>query len=181
MIPLFPGPVTAEEANASTKIMIRGTAPAVCMLSSPKASGAENAVFSGNLLTIPDLIDAATSTVKRSRITLTYPKVTCNYAARVTILSARSGLQPVGQLADVGPSGGQASKKVDYTVTARWGSDSAPILDTAGADGRKQVFVDAFGAKKSDLMLMFSIEKGTIPVLKRTLEDTIIIEIGPVY
>ena len=76
--------------SASTQFTIAGTAPKVCALPVPVATGtANNATFASNTINITQFIDPNTALVTPASLSLQFPNTMCNYSAKVSLQSTK--------------------------------------------------------------------------------------------
>jgi hypothetical protein len=167
---------TAQSASssASTSFQIKGVAPQVCQLPGQAApSGAAlNATYSSNMVTIESLIDNSTAFVKSSSLTLKFDKAMCNYEAYLSLSSQNSGMTSTDAKQ---ATAGEFLSKVDYTVTADWGSIRDLILDTSQ---QRTAQLQTSGANSGTLTLTFATKDGSVPLVNGTYTDTIAVQIG---
>ncbi|ADP72378.1 hypothetical protein Rvan_3182 [Rhodomicrobium vannielii ATCC 17100] len=167
---------TAQSASssASTSFQIKGVAPQVCQLPGQAApsGAASNATYSSNMVTIESLIDNTTAFVKSSSLTLKFDKAMCNYEAYLSLSSQNSGMTSTDARQ---ATAGEFLSKVDYTVTANWGSIRELILDTSQ---QRTAQLQTAGANSGTLTLTFATKDGDIPLVNGTYTDTIAVQIG---
>ncbi|MBT3072169.1 hypothetical protein KKP04_15045 [Rhodomicrobium sp. Az07] len=167
---------TAQSASssASTSFQIKGVAPQVCQLPGQAApsGAASNATYSSNMVTIESLIDNSTAFVKSSSLTLKFDKAMCNYEAFLSLSSQNRGMTSTDAKQ---ATAGEFLSKVDYTVTADWGSIHDLILDTSQQSTAQ---LQTAGANSGTLTLTFATKNGNVPLVNGTYTDTVAVQIG---
>lgn len=162
------------------QLKIEGYAEKVCILPEPRQTLSTNASFTGGqLVQIQQMIDESDATLNASSIRLEFPSAMCNYPAKVSITTVNGGLirNGDGQAVAVSGSGGLLDK-VDYRLTAQWGSVELPNLTTAGAAPGETVSVEAGGANLADLIIDIAIDEQATPVLTGQYTDDIEVSLG---
>lgn len=106
-------------------VSVQGTAPAVCSFSAAQAGQASNITFgtalsSQSVFAINQLIDQTTAQLSPASISIV-PNGACNHAHAFTIKSGNVVLQ-------IGISAGSFANRIDYSVSAMWGSPSNAFL-----------------------------------------------------
>jgi len=164
----------STSSSAATSFQIKGVAPQVCQLPGQAApsGAATNATYSSNMVTIESLIDNTTAFVKSSSLTLKFDKAMCNYEAYLSLSSQNNGMTSTDAKQ---AAAGEFLSKVDYTVTANWGSIRELVLDTTQ---QRNAQVQAAGANSGTLTLTFATKDGSVPLVNGTYTDTIAVQIG---
>jgi hypothetical protein len=168
------------DSSASMQLQIEGVAEKVCILPEPRQTLSENAAFTGGqVVEIQQMIDEADATLNAASIRLEYPDVMCNYPAKVSISTVNGGLIRNGSdQAQAVTGSGDLLEKVDYRLTARWGSVELPDLATAGAAPGQAVSVEAGGANLADLIIDIVVDDQDTPVLTGQYTDDIQVTVG---
>ncbi|MBJ7532821.1 hypothetical protein JDN40_01650 [Rhodomicrobium vannielii ATCC 17100] len=161
-------------SSASTSFQIKGVAPQVCQLPGQAApsGAASNATYASNMVTIESLIDNSTAFVKSSSLTLKFDKAMCNYEAYLSLSSQNRGMTSTDAKQ---ATAGEFLSKVDYTVTADWGSIRDLILDTSQQSTAQ---LQTAGANSGTLTLTFATKDGSVPLVNGTYTDTVAVQIG---
>jgi hypothetical protein len=169
----FAAPVLAASSD-STSLSLTGFAGEVCKLSGQTQGGAtENASYSNGLYTITSFIDPDTAFPRASSGTITLTQAYCNYGTKIEITSENKGLKNTGS--QVAPS--DFITKVDYTITATWGSLQLPVLNTATTPNGT-ISLDSGAANKGDIVLEIRTPNIDAPALNGQFNDVIKIKIG---
>ncbi len=181
MAALFTAALCGEalaQDSGSAQFTITGTAPNICVLPAPVATGAaNNATYASNTITLTQLVNPTTALVNASSLTVQFPNTLCNYPANVS-LSSKSGGLVAGNGATIAGGSGTFLQNVPYAVTASWGSFSL-VLDTATSNGNTlTVSKPVGGANAGNLSLNFSTQASTLPVAQGTYTDTVTVKIG---
>jgi hypothetical protein len=166
---------SADTSSASTTFQIKGFAPQVCQLpgQAAVAGAVTNATYSSNIVTLTDFIDSTTAFVKGSTLTLKFDRAMCNYEAYLSLSSQNGGMTSSDAKQ---AAAGDFLSRVDYTVTANWGSISNLVLDTSKA--ARSVNLQSAGANSGPLTLTFATKDGTVPVVNGNYTDTVTVQIG---
>jgi hypothetical protein len=136
-------------SSDSTSLSLSGFAGNVCKLSGQTIGGqTDNASYANGVYAINAFIDPNTAFPKASSGTITLTQAYCNYGTTIEITSENRGLRNTGT--QVAPS--DFIIRVDYTVTAVWGTVNLPVLNTANAPDGK-VTQDSGAANKGDIVL----------------------------
>jgi hypothetical protein len=162
--------------SASTEIQMTGYAQPVCKLPGGQQTSASNATYNNGVLTISNLLDPGTATVKAASVKITFPDVMCNYKATISIASMNGGLKTDGTTPNLT---GDFLETVPYKIEGTWGGLALPILDTATA-GTTPVSKDAGGANRGVLELTVSTVDGNTPVVEGQMSDRIVLKVGSV-
>ena len=167
------GPARPADSG-SAEIAVTGYAQPVCQLPGGAQTAASNATYSNGVLTISNLLDPNTATVKAASVKITFPNVMCNYKATISIASMNGGLKSDGTTSNLS---GDFLEKVPYKIEGTWGGLALPTLDTNTA-GAEPVTKDAGGANRGTLELIVSTVDGNTPVIEGQMSDSIVIKIG---
>lgn len=162
--------------SASAQFTITGTAPKICTLPAPQATGtATNATFTSgsNTVSLTQFVNPTTALVNASSLSVQFPNTLCNYSANISLQSANGGLTVSGGPSVVGGSG-TFLQNVPYQVTAVWGAVTT-TLDTTQA---KTVTQNTGGANSGNLTLNFAVQPSTLPAVQGTYQDTLTVKIG---
>lgn len=171
---LLAGDPARSADSASTEIQMSGYAQPVCKLPGGTQTSANNATFSNGVLTIANLLDANTATVKAASVKITFPEVMCNYKATISIASQNGGLKTDGTTPNLS---GDFLETVPYKIEGIWGGLALPTLDTTTA-GTVPVTKDATGANRGTLELTVSTVDGNTPVVEGQMSDRIVLKVG---
>ena len=165
----------AQSADSSSvEIQMSGYAQPVCKLPGGTQTSANNATYNNGVLTISDLLDATTATVKAASVKITFEDVMCNYKATISIASMNGGLKTEGTTANLS---GDFLETVPYKIEGTWGGLALPVLDTATA-GTVPVTKEAGGANRGTLELTVSTVDGNTPVVEGQMSDRIVLKVG---
>ena len=166
-------PVRAADSD-QTNITITGFAQNVCKLSGQiAASDSQNSSFAGSVYTITNFIDQNTAFPLASSGTITLAQAYCNYGTNVQISSTNAGLKNTGN--QIAPS--DFVTKIDYVVSASWGTVTLPVLNTASTPNAT-VTKDSGAANKGDIVLQITTPALNSPALAGTFTDVLTIKIG---
>jgi len=158
----------------STSLSLSGTAGNVCKLSGQTAGGqSDNSSYANGVYSINAFIDPNTAYPKASSGTISLTQAYCNYGTTIEITSEQRGLRNTGT--QIAPS--DFLTRVDYTVTAVWGTVTLPVLNTATTPDGK-VTKDSGAANKGDIVLTIATPSLEAPALAGEFTDTIRIKIG---
>lgn len=171
---LLGGNSARSDDSGSVEIQMSGYAQPVCKLPGGTQTSASNATYSNGLLTISNLVNSNTATVKAASIKITFPDVMCNYKATITIGSVNGGLKTDGSTPNLS---GDFLEKIPYKIEGIWGGLTLPTLDTA-VDGTVPVTKDAGGANRGTLELTVSTVDGNVPVVEGQMSDRIVLKVG---
>jgi hypothetical protein len=164
--------------SGSTQFTITGTAPNICALPAPAATGtANNATFASNTVTLTQFLNPNTALVNPSSLAVQFPNTLCNYNATVS-LSSKSGGMVASNTSTIAGGSGTFLQNVPYTVTANWGSFSL-LLDTSTSNGSTlSVSKQTGGANAGNLTLTFATQVSALPVAQGSYQDTVTVKIG---
>ena len=164
--------------SASTQITVTGTAPKVCVLSTPVTTGtATNATFASNSINITQFIDPATALVTPSSLSLQFPNTLCNYSATVSLKSQSGGLVSTNA-STVANGSGAFLQNVPYIANASWGTFNL-ALDTSTSKGAAVTASNVTsGATAGNLTLTIATVASSQPVPQGTYQDTLTLKIG---
>lgn len=164
-----------DHPTATTDLQLIGTAPAACLLGTPRADNPVNMTFAVNgtssgRIGIVQLVSPSTAQTLPASIQLSLP-VTCNSSHRVQVHSTNSGLLRVGAASPNARMNGFGQFS-PYSYQIQW---TGRTVDRSSTAGDLNLVTQSPG--KGDLMLRLSTPAGEGPLVAGEYNDVIVIEV----